>query len=788
MRQELLQQQMNVGQLSNSMPIIGLFSLLLQKAASSPAPYTDIFAIDMRTAFWQPRRMNKPLLVCGRVFTPEFIEQLNLLQQQDPPLSKNELARVVCQRLAWFSPDGRPAISSASVALRKLRHRSLIHGLDSQPKRPRTHRLQPSTQPLPAVCEVPARVDQVRGLHLYLLSGYEDPLHSLWNDLMIKQHPCADAPLVGSQLRYLIGSEHGWLGAMGFASAAFVLSARDVWIGWSSAARLHHLHQVVGLARFLIRKEVRCTHLASKALSLVLNRLSQDWQNRYSVEPVLVETFVDRSCFTGRCFAAANWLRIGSSTGRGRLGASTASLSLKDIWLYPLQPKARQILQEEASPVLTPIPLVESFAKESWCTSELATLELGDQRRQRRAEAILQARWAQPQASFYGSFDSWAAAKGAYGLIEHSSAPLSLESLLAPHSEATQARMAAEPVVLMPQDTTTLNYTGLCQTTGLGPLGEASGRGLWLHSLLAYRPDGVALGVLHARSWAREQPDPADKRGRNAKSIDEKESGRWINALRVGASAGRRMPQTQLVVITDREGDLYELHDAVQTGPDNLHTLIRAQHDRYLEGHQKLWSSMAQLPPGDTCRIELPRRKGQSARTATLEIRWSAISIESPKTGAKKGWPQLNLWAVWAHEPNPPHGIDPIDWMLLTDLPVRTATEAWEKVQWYRVRWGIEEWHRVLKSGCNVEGREFKTAEHLQRVLAFDLIVAWRVLASLKLGRIMPQLPASVIYTEEELAVLSAALKKKAWPAETFDAGRSQPTGGTVRRLCGAAS
>jgi len=107
-------------------------------------------------------------------------------------------------------------------------------------------------------------VDRIRGLHLQLLSGHQDPLHGLWNDLIVRQHPCGDAPLVGPQLRYLIGSEHGWLGALGFTSAAFVLGARDAWIGWSPAARLAHLSRVVGLARFLIRTEVRCTHLASK--------------------------------------------------------------------------------------------------------------------------------------------------------------------------------------------------------------------------------------------------------------------------------------------------------------------------------------------------------------------------------------------------------------------------------------------------------------------------------------------------------------------------------------------
>ena len=117
--------------------------------------------------------------------------------------------------------------------------------------------------------------------------------------------------------------------------------------------------------------------------------------------------------------------------------------------------------------------------------------------------------------------------------------------------------------------------------------------------------------------------------------------------------------------------------------------------------------------------------------------------------------------------------------MLLTDLPIGTAQAAWEKVQWDCRRWGIEEWHRALKNGCEVERREFKTAEHLQRVLALDLMVAWRVLVSVKLGRILPQLPASVLYSTDELEVLQAATQKKA-PAQRGsddDAERSQPAG-----------
>ena len=707
--------------------------------------------------------MNEPVTLCGRVFSPELVEHLRQLLTAQPPPSNNALAREVCAHLAWYSPNGRPALSSAKVALRKLHRRGLLNLPASKRRCKPTHRLRGSGQSLPPLGRVPGRVDQVQDLSLSLISGPDDPHHELWNDLIIAQHPCGDAPLVGPQLRYLIGSAHGWLGALGFGPAAFVLGARDQWVGWSTGARLSQLQRVVGLSRLLIRQEVRCPNLASKMLSLVLKRLPHDWRWRYGVRPVLVETFVDRSRFSGRCLSAANWLRVGATTGRGRLGPPAPAQTIKDIWVFPLVARARRLLQQETPPPLTPQPLLQSLRQTDWCSHELDGLDLGDVRLDRRAQRILEARWNQPQASFYGSFAGWSPAKAAYDFIEHPQPFISLSGLLAPHTQATQARMAAEKLVLLPQDTTTLNYTGLRQTTGLGPLGEHKGRGLWLHSLLAFRPDGIPLGVLQAHCWARPQRPPAESRGRNAKSIDEKESARWLEAFQTAAAAARRMPQTSLVVLTDREGDLYELHDAVHIGPPNLHTLIRAQHDRVLEGQQKLWAFMAAQPLGRTHQLEVPRRRGQRARTATVQVRWAPITIQAPAVGCKKGWPALSLWAVWVNEAEAPPGVEPIEWMLLTDLPVHTWAEAWEKVQWYCRRWGIEEWHRALKTGCSAEQREFKTAQHLQRVLAFDLIIAWRVLACVKLGQALPQLPASVLYSPDELQMLGC-IKKNSNP------------------------
>lgn len=708
--------------------------------------------------------MQNPLHVCGRTFTPALIQHLAVMIAAEPKISRTALAREVCMHLDWHSHTGRPALSSARVALRKLDQRGVfpLPALKTRSSRP--HRLRSSGKELPPVRNMPRRVDGVGGLRLYLLSGQDDPLHSLWNDMIIQQHPCGDAPLVGAQLRYLVGSDHGWLGALGFGPPAFVLGARDQWIGWSTRARLEHLSEVVGLSRLLIRQEVRCTNLVSKVWSLMVSRLADDWHSRYGVRPVLVETFVDRSRFTGRSFAAANWQRLGEATGRGRLGPKTGKTP-KDIWVYPLSSNTRRTLQIEPPQPIKPSTLLESLDTPNWCAHELQTLDLGDARLNRRAENVLASRWIDPTTSFGGSFPKWRDAKGAYDLIEHESPRINMQTLLAPHAEATLARMAVEPVVLLPQDTTSLNYSGLKQTTGLGVINHEGSRGLFLHSLLAWRPDGVPLGVVDARSWGRPTGPSKDKRTRNAKSLDEKESVRWLRALTVSGSAARRLPRAQMIVLADREGDLYEMHDGVQNGPPNLHVVIRAQHNRNLDCHQKLWDFMAAQPVGEQRELNVPRRGSQAGRTASIEIRWASVTIQAPAVGPKKGWPSLTLRAIWVHEPHPPLGIEPLSWMLLTDLPITTAAEAWEKVEWYCRRWGIEEWHRVLKSVCKIEQREFTTADYLQRAMVFDLIMAWRILAMIKLGRILPNAPATLIYTPEELEVLTQTQKKTSKPA-----------------------
>jgi hypothetical protein len=612
---------------------------------------------------------------------------------------------------------------------------------------------------LPALPKLPAQAGLIRGLRLRLVQDEHDPAHRIWNRLIVREHPLARSPLVGAQLRYLIECDEGIVGAFGFGPSAFHLECRDQWIGWSARAREQNRSQVIGLSRFLLRPGLSCPNLASRCYGLVLQQVAGDWQTRYGVKPVLVETYVERVRHHGRSLAASNWRRLGQSKGRGRDDRRREkSKSLKDVWVYELEVKARLSLQAQTVEALAPRSVFAPAVEENWVEEEMAGIELGDERLHRRIRDMLEGRWARPGHSFYRSFGSAAAGKGAYHLVESPRAQINLQSLLAPHEQQTARRMAAETVVLLAQDTTALSYNQLHQTQGLGSIGEKNSRGLFLHSLQAFRLDGIPLGTAWAEVWAR--PAQSDTVHRNEQSIDEKESGRWVRALQEAAERGRQMPGTDLVVCGDRESDLYELYDQTQALPKNVHVLVRGQHDRYLQDGTRLLAQLAAAPLGGTMKVEVPRRAGRAARVATLEVRWMEVEITPPAVSLKKSWPTLKLYAVLAKEVGVSGGVEPMEWVLLSTWPVKTLKMARRLVRWYALRWGIECWHKVLKVVCGVERRQMKSAQALERALALDMIVASRVLLLSRLGKEHPQLPAELVYTASELEVLEVVKKK----------------------------
>jgi hypothetical protein len=696
--------------------------------------------------------------IAGRSVNRGVLNRLTQRAMAEPPPLRSTLIKDFCRATHWHNRRGELAISSAGVFLKRLEGLGLVRlPAPSHSRAPgRPQQLRDDGEDLPPVPKLPPSVERLQNLRLQLLSGQSDPEHLLWNRLIIREHPLAGAPLVGSQLRYLLRSDEGVLGAFGFGPAAQHLNCRDAWIGWDYPTRRANLHRVIGLSRFLIRPAVRCANLASRAYKLVLDRVAKDWQERYGLTPVLVETFVDRGRHTGVSLLAANWLRLGQSGGRGRSNPSkkTRPKSLKDVWVRELTPNARQRLQSRPVALVTPRSIFQR-SEISWTQVELDGLELGNRRLERRFGQLLEARANNPSLSFRASFPDPALTKAAYRFLVNPQAGLGFETLLAPHGQQTLRRMAAESVVVLAQDTTTLSYNGLAATEGLGPVGDerTPGRGLLLHSVQAFRLDRIPLGCVWAKLWARE-PAPAGLVHRDDQSIDQKESVRWLESYQVASRAARGMPQTQLILCGDRESDLFELFDQVEAAPKNLHLLVRARHDRTLLSGKSFQDELAAQPVGGTLEIRVPRRGDQPARDAVLELRWLALEIPQPKVELKKGWPSIRLWAVSATEINAPVGVVPIKWVTLTDWKIDSLKMAKRCIHWYCLRWGIESWHQVIKGVQGVETRQMKSASALARALVLDMIAGWRSLLLARLGKEQPQLPAELYYSPEELVVL----------------------------------
>jgi hypothetical protein len=399
-----------------------------------------------------------------------------------------------------------------------------------------------------------------------------------------------------------------------------------------------------------------------------------------------------------------------------------------------------------------------------WAREEFAHAALPDPRLVKRVITLATDFAAHPTAPIPQACGPWAKTKAAYRFFDNEA--VQPQAILAAHVQATGARLRAHPVVLCAQDTTTLNYSTHPQTQGLGPISNNRDKtiGLFLHSTLALTPSGQPLGLLHAQTWARSPRHfGRSSHQRNRTPRAQKESQKWMDSFTACQALAAQCPNTTLVNVADREGDLYDLfQQALAPGPaPEVHLLVRAQHNRQVaHGQQYLWDFLAAQRPGARLQIKVPRQDGRPGRLATLAIRFAPVTLRPPCL--KKDQPPLQLYTIEAREVRPPQGVPPICWRLLTTLPVATAEAAVEKVRWYAQRWQIEVLHKVLKSGCQVEQRQLETAARLQRVLMLDLIVAWRVLALCKAARETPAGLASDWLSTAEWRALCAYMEEPA--------------------------
>jgi len=393
----------------------------------------------------------------------------------------------------------------------------------------------------------------------------------------------------------------------------------------------------------------------------------------------------------------------------------------------------------------------------SWAEAELSAAALGDARLTRRAVVIAQAFAAHPEASVLGATraaGAGAAAKAAYRFFDNDR--VEGAALIGSHRHASGFRAAGERVVLAVQDTTPLDYSAHEGTQGLGILTDPYHFGLWVHTTLLVTPHKVPLGVIGQQVWVRPAEETGKKHTRKQRPVDQKESRKWLAALKETARFARALPRTRVVMVGDREADLYDLFRRAERFRQPV--LIRAAQDRRVEGpERRLWPHLEAQPVAGTRTIETPRRPSQPSRKAVLSVRFAPVCLRPPGERKGKFWPTLSVWGVLAREEAPPEGVKPVEWLLLTSVPVENAADAEERIEWYCCRWVIEEYHRVLESGCRVEARQLQTAERLRRCLALDAIVAWQILYLTRHGRAHPQEPCTSVLSPDEWPVLYAA-------------------------------
>ena len=586
--------------------------------------------------------------------------------------------------------------------------------------------------------------------------------------------------MVGAQIRYLIRSEQGWLGGLGFSACALQLKARDQWIGWDAPMRRQHLHRVINLSRFLIRSGVRCHNLASRVLGMSLRRVADDVELRYGYRPWLVESFVDQSHYRGTCYQASNWIDVGQTQGRGRQDRAHAHAeTIKTIYLYPLQAHFREAMGIEL-PARQALAITDRIEGDQWAHREFGGALLGDERLSKRLVECARVQAEKPAESFNAAAQGdWPLVKGYYRMIDQpDEAVLTMDAILAPHRERTVQRMMAQPTVLCIQDGTDLNYSRLAKCEGLGVIGtnqtDAKSRGLHLHSTLVVTTDGLPLGLLGAQCDAPEDKPVASQEAQQnsalgKKTLEEKKSFRWIQGLRDSNALAAELPTTRQVCTMDREADFFELFDEPRHRQVDL--LVRAKYDRRTDGKYKLFETLRRTPVRRTLTLQIPRqsarpklnkkkaRAHRAKRTAQVALRYQAVELPPPHPHKDKAL--MKVWVVHLREQTPPPGETPLEWFLLTTIAVTDHAVAEQCVRWYRLRWRIEDWHRVLKSGCGTEKLAYRTAERLKRGIAMNMVIAWRIMLMTLLGRECPALPADVLFSDIEIKVLSAQALKK---------------------------
>lgn len=407
-----------------------------------------------------------------------------------------------------------------------------------------------------------------------------------------------------------------------------------------------------------------------------------------------------------------------------------------------------------------------------WIIKETQGADFGDKRLNKRYGDILSGLLSSPNESIPTTFQSWNETLGAYRFFNH--ANVTPETILLPHAGATLERIKAEKIVLIPQDTTEIDFTGRKSMSGMGYLTNEQSQGLYLHPSIAFTPERVCLGVVEMQHWIRKEI--GTRNSRKEKCIEEKETYCWLKGYEASNKIALAAPNTMVVSISDREGDIYEILEKLPSEENKAYWLIRCQHDRaVLNEETNKFELLLKKEVSKTCALgtiefEIPagtsyrnckKRHTRKARSVRQEVRICSVCLKPPRRKNKK-LNAVEIQVVHCKEIDTPEGEQPVEWFLITSVPIKTVERAIEIVSWYLCRWLIEMYIKILKSGCKIEELRFESYEATLNCIAFYMIVAWRVFYLTMLGRTCPDIDCTTVFEDSEWqATYAMATKKK---------------------------
>lgn len=411
-----------------------------------------------------------------------------------------------------------------------------------------------------------------------------------------------------------------------------------------------------------------------------------------------------------------------------------------------------------------------------WVFNEVQSENFGDKRLKKRFEQILTNFTFSPEKSVSGSNKGWSETIAAYRFIGHHK--VTPQKILGPHIESTLSRIKSEKVVLIPQDTTEFDFTGRKSMNGVGYLAHENSQGFYIHPSIAFTPERCCLGTIDFQLWIREQLGSREQR--KNKPIEEKETYCWLKGYEAANSIAKAAPNTVIISICDREGDIYDVLSKTPNEHNKAYWLIRCKHDRVVlneiqdELKQRLKQTINGMNVIGHIEFDVPTAKVnrnskarhyRTGRRVKQEIRVSQVVLEPPQASDRKFEP-TSVYIVHCKEINVPDGEKAIEWYLLTSYPTHTAEDAKNIINWYLCRWQIEVFFKVLKSGCKIEELQFESLRSTSNCLALYMIVAWRILFLTMMGRACPDVSCSTLFEDCEWRSVYSIVKKEKPPKE----------------------